>query len=1457
MDRFIKKTAIPFSGYVYQTLIGINLLWEWLEHPLRFEWVVFESDQDDIPTGLDDIIAKRAEDGKLLCWQVKFTVDPDNSANLLSWDWLLQHKPKGRSLIQKWSDALIALGIDAVGDAALVTNRKPDREFEACLDSGKVVLERLPDAVQVQVVAQLGDAKHAVAFFSQFTFNHSYKGYDVLERVLLDRFVPKHTDDRGWYALRNYAQDWATKVDCPPPSGKITLAVLRRLLSTRRPKPLPQSFFVPEGYVPPDEEFDRRFISEVADSSKRVIVLWGMPGQGKSTYLSHLCSKFTISKAPFIRHHYFLHLADPSDRFSLTEVANSLMHQMEERQGEFVRGMDASPEHLREWIERCGEKYAAEGKRFVVVVDGLDHVWRENDRDKGPLESLFAHLLPVPENVVLILGTQKVSESQLPRKLPYFTAEADWIELPSMSLTAIKTWLGIQAKAGRFSLSKKSLPNEPRPLTALAKAFLDLTGGHPLHLTYSLEAAIQRGSLLTPAQIEDLPACPDGDIRRYYRSLWTRLSTTAQDALHLVTGCDFIWPFAGFEQCLGEKAGTLPGEIGHLLHLTEAGYIPFHGSLPAFVAEQRDHPGRLSILRPNVASWLTSKAPVYLRWGWLWLVKAQVGSQDDLVNGPSRDWIISSLCEGFPTSQIMEILSAAELVAFRRKDYPRAVQLRWLKRRLENGREFQLDDYDRVYERALALGTDDYPIRNLSAGFHIASTAQLRLLGRLYLLQGRRASVVACHEQIRKRINDRLQSRALDTSALRYAMEAYLELIAATGSFSTEKLVHNLRQFKSIGDGLFQFFLHELAKNQDPAQLASFVSTNLSARMRQDLELNLVRLAGACKAQLADWPEFESLEHHPIVQIWAYLYARERFRVPAYSLDVSGFDVAGVHDDTVDGVKRFLHGLFFYLLSECLQCGGADPVITLPKFEKREGLNASLHLIVKLSLAVGAALARAQYPDFTFCYRLVADVQVPRDHEQFRDYVVFRDALLEIASDIVLLVSIKRDISQIGAGEWRMVSASPHFVFSIWRDRYVETKSRLVSESVVEDEIIRRLVEEERRITQFNDRTQFYLELCELAAIQNLEGIGRKLLRKVIECIMGYGWRKDISLFHVLDAIEAIAEVDEAAAKTWISKLCPMVEQINELTDGDETRHSKSVLASLLVRYMPASYAGYYEESLKSSEWYDGDRLFAELLEHADLQSDAGTFVTSSVWDSYGVAALQKRNSQGESYCGAIIERNAKFYGLPEDDLGKERSYSSSSTSEDVQFNATAYAPNMLSQLVTDLHAKRIYTGESKAIRAWFDHWKQQGQIRHVLASLETFREAGDIPSGAAELLDAVFLESLHLEGKAKAYRWIVAAQIHGHGWSEYYSEDKALNRFRLFAQHYRDRWQEFIADTATSPFKKFGEQLVIAHNRLVRFLLEVDQVEIAIAVTEAMVSTTLEEMADQPLKRPIWLTGG
>lgn len=1449
-SSLIKRSAIPLSGYVYQNLVGLRLLCDWLDDPGLYEWVRFEADHDEVPQGLDDVVAQR-RDGLLVLLQVKFTVDAQHARNALTWDWLLVCKPRGRSLLQKWCDALLGIPAQRIHTAALVTNRIPAREFEAAIDrsSLRVTLDSVDATVRTKIFGQLGGADRARAFFNRFEFRHSYQGADALERTVVDRFIPQHGDRTGWLALFREAIDWAVRRNFPPPDGRITLDLLRGTVDVRRPRPLEQSFRVPDGYQPPDGEFADEFLRDL--DRNQALVLSGSPGQGKSTFLSHVCGELDRRGLPYIRHHYFLDLGDRSDRFTLGSVANSLISQMEVRHFAHVQGLHVGPERLRGWIEACANGYASEGMRFIVVIDGLDHVWRENDRDLQPLDSLFKALLPVPANVTLVIGTQKVSEEKLPSQFGRFVDADAWRELPRMSLVSIESWLRAQLDAGRFESESGRHPAADS-LVGLARAFQDVTGSHPLVLTYSFEALVRQHRVLEPSTVRSNALAPDGDIRKYYGMLWQQLPNHAKDALHLLADTGFIWPPLGLETCLGTEPGELSPAIGHMLHNSEAGQVAFHGSLYAFVREITEHAGRVQVLLPGVVAWLQNQAPRFHRWGWQWLYEARAGDPRNLLVRPDRNWVIESLATAYPQDQVEAILGRAEEIAFSNGDFADAIRIRWLKTRVYNGPQFQVDDYERLYACALQLTDDEFPLKTLASGLQTASIDRLHLLGSQYLLAGRTAEATECLEQMRRRINDRVSVGAYAGDEYKVAVEGWLQLAAGTGRFAPERILSITGGAGTKDDvaQLLDVFLRELTKKAELAPLMAFVCLPMTLVQRRELELACLRLAGALRAKVHEWPAFARFSKHPLSACWRLLYQKDTYRHRHFNEYEPMLDVAQHSAPSREVTQRYLHRLFFARVARCLSQRGAAVVEPAPVYSKRAWLTEACKQMAMLADTVGALLARHEDPAFALPFRLLDAVRQPEGYEAVTDHIPFRDALTEVSGDLFLLTALRSGRVKVLSTEWAYARESQHFASSSWCDRFAGPGLDLLDRELVGHEIDGRARGITTVVTPFNERAASYVELCQLATTFGLRERADALLRRSLACVIGYGWRKDPTISFALDAVKAISPKDRAFATDMLRRLVPVVLPLGDMTEDSGTRPSD--LAALIIDLMPEVFAAFYGHCLMSSEWYTAANVFAELLSSQPLDAPAMPIVAASLWDSAAVGALRGRAAAGDPHAQVLITANAERFGLPVEELGSERERHNSPESEEPFIDVTTYSASSIQELQAELRSRNAYVAERRIVRRWFEHWLAQGRGIELLRSLEPLRDRRDGVGGIADILDQAFETSLTLEGRETAYRWLVAAQLQCRGWDEYHGLQQALQRYATFAAHYRERWRQFISDT-TRPDGP-GGSLSIPHHRLVHFLLAVGEVAAARSIVEAMVDTIVEDFSDQPLTSPAWL---
>jgi len=1447
VNQIIKHSAIPASGYVYQTWVGIALLCDWLDDPALFEWVKFEADDEEQAKGLDDVVAKR-RDGRFVLQQIKLTVEPFDTANALSWKWLLTHKPKGLSLLQKWERAYRGFGSPLVADAMLITNRRPDAEFEQNLASNgrQVNWQAATAEIRTQVIVQLGNEQRAAAFFAVFEIRHSQPGYESLERLVIDRLIPRHTKTRdGYHALFREANDWATRKGFPNPDGCIRIDLVRAILDQRRPSPLDQSFRIPNGYTPPDAEFAKEFVHRMVAGNSNIQVVWGSPGQGKSTFLSFVCAQLKQLGHPVIRHHYFLQLHDRSDRFTFDVVAHSLMFQMENEFFPFVIGIQKQSEYLLEWIKACARGCADQGKRFVIVIDGLDHVWREHEQSKAPLDSLFNILLPPPENVTLLIGTQKVDSGQLPSHFEKYASPESWIEVPRMSHVSTNGWLQAHLDANQFEVeSRDSLP-------AVANAFREISHGHPLVLTYSFWALVREHRQLSARLVADSQIAPSADAVGYYDGLWKRLSHKAKDALHLMADAKFIWPMGGLEDCLSFRGDELRREIGHLFTWAEAGQLAFHGSLYVFIQSRGAHLARIQALTPDVVQWLTHSAPPFHKWGWLWLYQQKLGNPRPLLDNTGRAWLLDSLAKGYPPDQIVQILERAESVAFKAGEYGLAVRRRWVKTRMLNGPEFQLDDVATLQRCAMQLANDDYPVLLLAAKVHTAGIEKLHRLGMQYLWADRKADAVDCQHRMRLRINDKHVTNAFENGGFKASIELYLELAAGTGEFDTKGIAQNIR--RGLGDdaaGGFADFLKELSRHGDVAKLMHFADVPLSLQMRRKLEVAAVRLAGWCDAKLHVWPGFKRLRTHPLSACWALLYRREVFRRVPFVRFNPALDVDRWATSKMD-LEDYLHTLFFDSVMRRLELKGAPDAIEAVVYPKRLWLTQAIAQLELIAQSTVGVLVSGDLPAFALPYCLLDQFKAPTDHDSTLDHHALKRALTSISADLFLLCRPKSKLTTIPVAEWRRARKSHHFQLESWRSQYLIAGYKLLDVGTAQAEITSEIAGISSTISPFNERTQAYVDLCEWALHFDLRALADKVLKRAFCCLVGYGWRKDPSLAYVLQAIEAMIAGAPDSARWAIRQIAPVIACIGDMTEDSGSRESD--LAPLLLQLMPKSYVRYYQHWIESGEWYTAEKVFAPLMEKADLASPLVKLAASYLWDSYAVAVVRSRSNQGELDAQKLITESAARYGLPADDLGKERFGDTKTTDEAVDIDVSAYPPAALGGLLARLKELQAYVAERRTLKEWFDHWKKANQGIPLLHSLEKFRDEDNRYTSVAELLDPAFELSLELEGRQKAYPWIVAAQIARHGWDAHYGWADSDRRFDAFAAHYPARWRQFIEST-TLANDRASSRHSIPHDKLVVFLLKVGQRDVAIEVAKAMVETTVEDFADQPLQAPIWL---
>ena len=621
------------AGFDYQDVIAAEAMLDWMESPESFRSIVLEADEAGY---LDDIVVERA-DRSVKVTQVKFSTDPESDSD--PWDWadLLSRKKLksgeyGKSLLQKWVESWTRLSATKEVTPRILTNRRPTGELRECIPNRKVIWESVNENTKEEILEQV-DKKALLRFLSVCEFHLSYQGLDEVRNSLKKRFFRLKGTENGWLRLCEAIRNWAMYRHAPGVDGGIFLSNILDAAQWRMPRALDQKFAIPDDYLPPSSEFVNVVRGRLGDDASSCVFLSGYPASGKSTFVSWLCEQFESEGQPFVRHHYFLSLSDRSgDRMSYTIAAESLVSELRSRFPEALGDVFAENpnfESLPRYLEAVGSYFQNCGGHFFLILDGLDHVWRET-KSVQDLRKLLDLILPVHDGVKVLFVSQPVSNEQLPSKLLAVAPRNEWLEMPPLDLEQVEKWIEIYESDLPASY-REGTPSGAYARERLGRLVRSNCEGQPLHLRYTWQYLAQRGIPVSCEEIERMPGCPEGDIREYYDNLWSSLSIQGQNCLVLLTISRWKWPEDGLIDVLIEAGESLTdarigfAEIRHMLQTGRTGLEPFHQSLNTSTRLREEGESlRSSLLRATVL-WLSKREkPDYWRWAFEWTLTAEL-----------------------------------------------------------------------------------------------------------------------------------------------------------------------------------------------------------------------------------------------------------------------------------------------------------------------------------------------------------------------------------------------------------------------------------------------------------------------------------------------------------------------------------------------------------------------------------------------------------------------------------------------------------------------------------------------------------------------------------------------------------------------------------------------------------------------------------------------------------------
>jgi len=1456
------------SGDDYQDIVALEMLVDMLEHPRRYVYILVEADDFGY---LDDVVGFRS-DGLIVAKQVKYAVDPEGTP--WTWEELLEETETEKGNVRpchlvKWAESLENLRArhnEVVG--FLETNRVLDRTIHSVLDEqGRVLLDRVVKETRLRIVAALGDDQRAATFFAGFHIEADRPSLANLTERVRRRFSRVGGTEQGWLNLKDELRGWVRLRTEPSPDGSIRIEHVRAAALWHELSRLPEEFEVPTDYVLPSEEFHSQFVDRVIKGAEECVVVTGSPGIGKSTYLSHLFGELREQGVPVVRHHYFLSLRDRTPgRLSFERAAESLMadilEQYPDAPGDYA---DRNPDvaELSQWLDACAQHFAGKGQALLLIIDGLDHVWRESNEVRE-LNRLFDHLLPAPQGMRILVGTQPVDDARLPFKLVQSVPRETWANLPTLSQTGVEEWLD-HHEAELETVTRAHSPGEE--LERLAHSFYVKSGGHPLHLRYSLQTLLEQGRPVTPEEVEALPACAHAEIEQYYHSLWQELPELARHILHLLAACAWPWRKTDIFTCLDPLQQRLDElnkafeKAAHLLRRHEIGYEPYHSSLPSFIETHEGHEDLAPELKQKAYRWLHDLAPEYWRWSYEWVLAAELGDPEPLIAGPSRDWAVEGFARRFPFQVFRDIMLRSLTYALKKEDLPRAVEVGLLRDYVDFLCDYRSETYDDLLPAQLLLEEDELLRARLLSGLHNLSARAIEHMATNAYVRDDKIVVDECLEHVRRRrIGQAPRGAAVGASGWSTGVTEVLAVAALSDQVDLRKITGFLNALEDK-DLSCRFARALSGKMRARARFDSLRSL-LSAGLEEPMLAEVLRQSAL--AALEQEVEFDrELESVDASGIYVALYRHFR-GVPLGGDATPEYPDAAMlaaphyeYFDKRDRLQSFFHRAFFSLLLGQL-LGAADKNrIWLEEVGTHTWRRRLLHRFNELAGRWDSHFKQTGPPAFSWLYFELDDFchpEFPKERDEYEFWICARDAVTEIGLDLLALSRAVGVTPEIDRDELEKVFQSEWCVPILWIPRYVE-RSRLW----VTDEAARWVVQEWRKVIDSDvamlpERASAYAELSRLAAMHNLRDDAKRLVRDCTSNLLSYGDHKDLLLWDTLSCIRKCAESGAEIAPEWVRRIAPAVGQVMDFTDGDETSGLPSQLADVLSVVSPEKIPAYYEWLADREDYQDALSAFQAHLRTCGLESPCSVALASTAIDRGSIGILDEMARNGNERAAKALAQITGLFAIPshEEAVESQESIPLSGVQEQLEPNPEEYPPDRFDEFFEQIRRSKPFDFKSH-IGGWLRCWQEKGQGREAFDCVKGLVEAG-WDTGTYDLMAEL---AARFHGKDSAYDWLLRSYVDRWGWSRYSTSlEDSQSVWAIVRDDYRTRWLDFVRDTIcpVSRIKWGGTAMHGKVLRLVEYCLFMGQGEMATGVTDKIVDAVEQLVSPLPLRRPSWV---
>lgn len=457
-----------------------------------------------------------------------------------------------------------------------------------------------------------------------------------------------------------------------------------------------QSFPVVQDYLVGDTALYSQLKSSLQDN--KITQLIGPPGSGKSWALTELGRELASPKVIVARHYCYLEPGDPFVQLRIT-TERAISNLIGELLDQFPVGAQLNRPLYSAGIAQLEQLLASitkEGKQVVLIIDGLDHIARvlADAKDVAPGETDIIDelsMLNLPDGAAIVIGSQPGTHLAPITGTSFIVTLPSW---PNEKIYALTEKLGLNIL----------LPGPQESKEASLKVLADTADGNPLYATFltrELIFALQSGQAIDPPDF--LKQLPKGDITAYYTYLLKSINPQASSVVNLLGTIDFgvtidelqaIFKFPIVANLIKETITQLRPILTNIS--SQGGIRIYHESFRRYILEEFKSKG-ISIpdtLAPLIL-WLETRGFFTDSKSYRFLLPClrRADRGNEILKLVSHDFVSHSLEAGHPRAPIEANLQIAISVAVELLSWASIASLTELHRAVATCFEEKLQDY--------------------------------------------------------------------------------------------------------------------------------------------------------------------------------------------------------------------------------------------------------------------------------------------------------------------------------------------------------------------------------------------------------------------------------------------------------------------------------------------------------------------------------------------------------------------------------------------------------------------------------------------------------------------------------------------------------------------------------------------------------------------------------------------